>query len=216
MSGLGLTFLRRGGQAHPTAGLARIKFADPEVERICVANFSSDGVVVTYEDAEKVTSIGSLFRSNTLIKNFDELRFFKNVQKLDGYAFNGCTSLEYVNLENVVTTGDQVFMNTTLVSFIAPNISSIGTYQMRYNNALRVIDLGENCAWIGNRGFSDCPNTEVIICRAANPPGLGYNTSLATNSCPIYVPDASVDTYKTASTWSSYASRIKPLSEYQG
>ena len=33
------------------------------------------------------------------------------------------------------------------------------------------------------------------------------------NSCPIYVPDEAVETYKTATNWSAYASRIKPISE---
>ena len=30
----------------------------------------------------------------------------------------------------------------------------------------------------------------------------------------IYVPNESVDTYKTATNWSTYADIIKPLSEY--
>ena len=33
------------------------------------------------------------------------------------------------------------------------------------------------------------------------------------NNCPIYVPDDAVDTYKMATNWSAYASRIKPISE---
>lgn len=32
----------------------------------------------------------------------------------------------------------------------------------------------------------------------------------------IYVPDALVDGYKAATNWSTYASQIKPLSEYIG
>lgn len=37
-----------------------------------------------------------------------------------------------------------------------------------------------------------------------------------TGSCPIYVPDASVEAYKTATNWTKVADRIRPLSEYQG
>jgi hypothetical protein len=32
-----------------------------------------------------------------------------------------------------------------------------------------------------------------------------------TNNCPIYVPSASVETYKSASGWSGYASRIQAI-----
>mgnify|MGYP000472681990 CR=1 FL=1 len=30
----------------------------------------------------------------------------------------------------------------------------------------------------------------------------------------IYVPDDSVEAYKTATNWSNYADRIRPISEY--
>ena len=54
----------------------------------------------------------------------------------------------------------------------------------------------------------------IIVCKALTPPTLG------TGFCPnnfagkIYVPDASVNDYKTASNWSAWASFIYPLSEY--
>jgi hypothetical protein len=38
--------------------------------------------------------------------------------------------------------------------------------------------------------------------------GLGATAAI------IYVPDSSVDAYKAAENWSTYASRIYPLSEY--
>ena len=53
MSGLGLIFLRRGGQSHPTAGSDYIKFADAEVYRILMekgvsAHHQYDDTTVTY------------------------------------------------------------------------------------------------------------------------------------------------------------------------
>ena len=48
-----------------------IVFADPVVEQICVANFSSDGIGVLTEDAAKVTDIGTIFNGNTEITSFD-------------------------------------------------------------------------------------------------------------------------------------------------
>jgi hypothetical protein len=40
---------------------------------------------------------------------------------------------------------------------------------------------------------------------------LGSSAFSITNNCPIYVPSASVDTYKAASGWSTYASRIHEI-----
>jgi hypothetical protein len=36
-----------------------------------------------------------------------------------------------------------------------------------------------------------------------------------TNNCPIYVPDAAVEAYKTATNWSQYSDRIYPISVYE-
>ena len=46
------------------------------------------------------------------------------------------------------------------------------------------------------------------------PPTLNSNAYNGTHSdLKIYVPDASVEAYKTATNWSQYSSRIKGISE---
>lgn len=61
--------------------------------------------------------------------------------------------------------------------------------------------------------FADCNSLVYIKCLAPTPPSLGSEAFVRTNNCPIYVPDESVNAYKTATNWSAYANRIKPLSE---
>ena len=39
------------------------------------------------------------------------------------------------------------------------------------------------------------------------------NSSISTRTGYIYVPDNLVDSYKTATNWSTYANQIKPISE---
>ena len=55
---------------------------------------------------------------------------------------------------------------------------------------------------------------QYAIVKATTPPTLGTNGSMGYGNSPIYVPDASVDAYKSATNWSVIASRICPLSEY--
>ena len=54
--------------------------------------------------------------------------------------------------------------------------------------------------------------------RATTPPSLGgslINKSWVRATIDkLYVPDTSVNAYKTATNWSQYANIIKPLSEY--
>lgn len=76
-----------------------IHFKDPLVRSICVQNFSSDGIGVTYEDAEAVTTFGSTFDGVTGITEFDELQYFKGLTMSDGLpSFTGCTNLKHFYL----------------------------------------------------------------------------------------------------------------------
>lgn len=289
MSGLGLTFLRRGGQAHPTAGSDYIKFKDEEVFNILMSKgVSTDGVGITYDDASRVSNISTWFRGST-ITSFEELEYFTNVKTLysqafldcknltivtsshitsmnGDYHFHSCSSLrevripnctniagydfqqvsslqileinavksvEYFSLYHCINLGGQfnkehltsigyaAMSDTAITSLIVPSIITIGGGDL-YNSAvsncksLTIVDLGASCTSIGDYAFNGCTALQSFICRAITPPTLGTNGLNNTNSCPIYVPDASVDAYKAAANWSGYASRIKPLSEYNG
>jgi hypothetical protein len=59
--------------------------------------------------------------------------------------------------------------------------------------------------------FHSCTGLNSITCEAITPPTLGDFVFIETNNCPIYVPTASVNTYKAASGWSDYASRIQAI-----
>jgi hypothetical protein len=394
-----------------------IRFADPEVLRVLLANNVGDSVGITKENAEKVTSFGRWFHENTEIQHFDELVLFKNVRTLEsnafggttnlisidlsnireigmsgfydsgvagelntpnltklgnfvftncinlkkidlshvtswgGQIFQGCTSLEDVgsiehiegtilggmfkNCSNLAidvylpkitkldnsafefsgiksinaprvesigryvfgsclqltgdlnfpllqTMGDSAFVKTSITSFVAesltsagsdcfnscPNLESVvmpkvislgnrffwhssnlkevnldgietlqnvfsgcvslrkmrlpsiitlnGAFDTPNEDRYELIDLGENLTSIANNSLRGGFGMKAIIIRAKTPPEAGTNICSSSNNCPIYVPDESVEAYKTATGFTSYATRIKPLSEYEG
>ena len=89
-----------------------ISFADPEVERICVENWSSDGVGLTVAEAAAVTSFGTLFTSNTLITSFNEQTYFTGLTTYGSSnpgTFNNCTSLVSVTVPNIPNPNSQTF-----------------------------------------------------------------------------------------------------------
>lgn len=159
MSGLGLTFLRRGGQAHPTAGSDYIKFADEAVFNILMSKgVSSDGVGITKDDAAAVTSIETWFANNKTITSFEELQYFINVKSLVGQAFTSCSALQNVGLQNIVTMAGNVFNYcTNLQYFDAPNLETItGSTTLRYSgieyiNAPKLVSAKDF-------SFADCTN----------------------------------------------------------
>lgn len=234
-----------------------IQFEDKAVEAICVANWSSDGIGLTEEDAAKVTDIGTKFNGNTEIKRFNEFRYFVAVRSLSGKdsmsniaangAFYGCSALQSIQFPpSLETINGGAFANTTALAInvdvpslknIRNNafrksgiisitnlgtISELGTYgTMNYGGEgvfygcanLTIAEIPSSVINIPPATFYNCSALTKIICRANIPPTLGNYAFNATNNCPIYVPDASLEAYKTATNWNNFSSRIKPLSE---
>ena len=82
---------------------------------------------------------------------------------------------------------------------------------------LRHAVLPPNVPNLGNYSFAYCPKMEYIISPAETPQIIGARTfslSSSWQSVPIYVPDESVDAYKTATNWTALADRIKPISQF--
>lgn len=106
------------------------------------------------------------------------------------------TSLPSMNVpSNIVTIDNGAFMDSLLEEIVMPaTLQAIrGSAFIAHGNAYRKL-------------------TKVII-YAETPPTMSNNAFLGQNYVNIYVPDASVDTYKSAQYWSNSASKIKGLSE---
>ena len=103
---------------------------------------------------------------------------------------------------------------------IPETVTSIGDYN-QYALQLPVFDIPSSVTKIGQyviggNNDSNVKNVPIVICRAVTPPTLG--TVKANNGAhqAIYVPDESVEAYKTATNWSAFADIILPLSQYNG
>lgn len=228
------------------------KFADPEVSRIIAQNWG-DGTGTTLEQIQAVTSIGSVFKGNTVIETFDELEKFTGLSGTLSNTFYGCTSLRavklppnitYINacfrdtaitsldLQNVTKVRDNqnvyltelknyeqvtslewnAFLNINVSYLNFPNVSSMGDYVFRYAT-IGTIEFGESLTFIGNQALRDGQYGRFVF-RSATPPEIHFAALPPLNKCPnIYVPDASVEAYKTATNWNGLSSRIKPISE---
>lgn len=140
-------FRRRAIQAHPTITeggyIMSADKGDAEVFRILMSKgISSDGVGITKEDAAKVTSIGSWFNKNDIIRNFDELKYFTSVTRLEQYAFDGCTSLESIGTENIQSFGRYVFNGcSALQNADISNATEILSYAFQGCSSLVYDDL---------------------------------------------------------------------------
>ncbi len=134
-----------------------ISFADPEVKRICVENWDTDGDgELSYEEAAAVTDLDQKFKNNTTITSFDELQYFTGLtyigrkvtyswgDSIISYDFQGCTNLTSVMIpENVEVIGLQAFTDCENLSSILIPKSVKEITQAFSNTGLTSLSLPE-------------------------------------------------------------------------
>ena len=112
---------------------------------------------------------------------------------------------------DVTTIGSDAFVDCdSLTSITIPDsVTTIGEAAFCECDSLTSVTITDSVTTIGEYAFAYCYNLTNVYCEATTPPSLGdyvfdYNASDRT----IYVPDASVEAYKTAEYWSEYANAI--------
>ena len=173
---------------------------------------------------EGVTSIGD--RAFSGCTNLALTSFPEGVTSIGGSAFASCTSLALTSLpEGVTSIGGGAFNNCTKCLFKSDALKNVKSFNIGANTGggfdsdyfeNRQLILGENCVEINIRCFRYAHVDKVKIL-ATTPPALGDKYAFYGDKgeyMQIYVPDASVDTYKTANVWKDIAGYIHPMSEW--
>lgn len=130
-------------------------------------------------------------------------------------AFYACPGLKRVILPPTVTSFHQGLLGgcSGLVEVIIPEgVTSIGDDALSACYSLTSIRLPLSLASIGSRAFANCVSMAAYVIKATTPPSI---TSTTFNNIPndavIYVPSASVDTYKGATNWLAQAGKIQAI-----
>lgn len=158
-----------------------------------------------------VTSIGAGAFSNCTF--LTGITIPSGVTSIGNRAFNGCNFTSITIPDSVISIGESAFYycNKLTDVTIGNSVTSIGQYAFQYCHSLTGITIPDSMTYIGYQAFYSCRSLREIICISITPPELGYSVFNNTNNCPIYVPSASVNTYKTATNWSNYSSRIQAI-----
>lgn len=132
---------------------------------------------------------------------------FKNFHNLTKCIAAGVTSISFYGSSGITSVGEIGSGADVELGASLTEIKNEAFYQC---TSITSVTLG-NITSIGNTAFYGCSGLTSITIKAITPPRLGSSALHATNNCPIYVPASSVDAYKAASGWSTYASRIQAI-----
>ena len=171
---------------------------------------------ITTVDASDLTSLTTMenqaFQQQIALTSF----ILPNSLITMGSGFFSCTSLKSITLSNSLTTiGSGGFqLCSGLESIIFPDtLTSIGFEAFMYTSLVNVV-VPASLTSISGGVFQNCTDLESITFLSTTPPTMtGANAFVNTNDCPIYVPADSVNAYKTANRWFSYADRIQAITE---
>lgn len=169
--------------------------------------------VINIENTQ-LTSIGenAFFNCSSLA----EITFPASLTSIGINAFNGCSLLaRALNLENtkVTSIGNGAFRYCSSLAEISlpASLTNIGNYAFQGCNLSHII-LPEGVTSIGGGAF-DTSTLQYIRIEATTPPNLASTNAIPSTIGAIYVPDESVAAYQAATNWSSFASKIKGISE---
>ena len=134
------------------------------------------------------------------------------VTMIDYQAFMGCINITSFYIpDNVTVLEHSVFNRCSKLSSIhmSSSLQSIGD-ECFYDCAdLETIVIPDTVTSIGRSTFNHCTKLNTVIVNAVVPPSLG-ESSFSDNASGrlIKVPAESLQAYKTAAGWSTYASSI--------
>ena len=178
-----------GGDKYGKSAITKINYIPIGITNLSSAFDGLTNLVNAPEIPSGVTNLYSTFTNCSSLVNAPEIP--SGVTNLQSTFYN-CTSLVSVpNIPSCVTNiGTTFYKCSSLVS--VPNIPSGVT----------------NMYWT----FYNCSSLKEVTLLPTTPPNYNSILSGCSSLENIYVPDESVDAYKTSTGWSEFADKIKPLS----
>lgn len=170
-----------------------------------------DRSITEFEMSDDITTIGehAFFHCEKL----SSIKLSNNLKSIGQSAFHNCHRLTSIEFPDTLETIDG--MAFALCGFteitIPDSVTSIGSSAFYSEPNLKNITIGSGVTSIGAYAFSSNRGLLTLTVHAETPPVIGNTLIDGISSCQIYVPAQSVEAYKTATNWSSYASRIQAI-----
>lgn len=144
---------------------------------------------------------------------------FPNVKTIGTYAFYNCDGLTEISLPSATSIADTGFRNcNNLNTLDCPVLKTVGNSTFRECIKLTTVNLS-SATKISNYGFNKCSALVTLILRSSTLCSLTSTTAftstpIASGDGYIYVPSALIESYKTATNWTTYANQFRAIEDY--
>ena len=138
-----------------------------------------------------------------------------SVKYIDTNSFAECPNLSALTIGSGVTEiGEGAFSGDSSITndLNLPNVTKVNTAAFQGCSSLHSVNIGSGVTRIQGSAFRGCSGLISITVNATTPPTLG-SMAFDGSTCNIYVPAASLETYKSTYVWRDYASRIQAITE---
>ena len=196
--------------------LATVNIAEG-VEKIDGRAFYKCNGLTNFVMPNSVTETGVfVFQS---CENLAEVTISDNLTTLGAGILNRCAKLATIKGKNATEDGKCLIVNNVLHAFapvdvtsysIPEGVTNIGNMMFIDNTNLTSVIIPSTVVRIEEQAFKNCSNLSSVTCNAVNPPVLGDTMCFDGNKSgrKIYVPSASVESYKSATNWTEYKNSI--------
>lgn len=143
-----------------------------------------------------------------------QLTIPEGVESIGSSVFSGCTNLNEIVLPETLTTLDRYALRRCGLKKIniPSSLSAISENCFNSCTDIEEITIPNNITRIEYSAFIYCTSLNKVTVLASTPPSLGNNAFFNTSEdLRIYVPEESLNAYKTAYNWSEYSTKIYPI-----
>lgn len=205
---------------HAFSGLSKLTYIDfPNATSIGANAF--ENTAITHANFQKVTDVNSRAFANCKSLISISLPSVVNGYGVSDSLFSECTSLTSVDLSSITDLGQNTFSGCSSLEYLSfPSLNG-NIYTATFNGctSLKKINFNKSPKFIRSNAFQSCTSLEAVIIRGDSVATLSNANNFSSSGISagtgyIYVPRSLVDSYKTATNWSTYATQIRVIEDY--
>jgi len=190
------------------------------LKHVNATSLSSGGTLGDFLNCHSLKYI-SISAPNVVTTRFQQSYNVKNIlnitMNVGGFTLQNCYNLEgNITLgTNTTVIGDAALSLCTSLESVTM-LGNITSVENAFGSCTRLTEMEfpASLTSISSNAFDGCVSILEYTFNSTTPPTLGSSGAFngINAACKIYVPDASVATYKAANNWSNLANYIYPLS----